>query len=43
MSIIAVVLLAMAITAVILRPNPSGMGTHQQLGLPPAAQSCFLG
>jgi hypothetical protein len=30
-------------TASILRPDPSGLGTHRQLGLPPCTMNAFLG
>lgn len=33
-AILALVALAVLITAALIRPDPSGMGTHRQLGLP---------
>lgn len=36
-------LLAMLSTAVWLRPAPSGLGTHHQLGLPPCSFRVLLG
>lgn len=37
------VLLALLVTASWLRPDPTGQGTHQQLGLPPCAWRVILG
>ena len=35
--VVGLVLVAMLVTAAILPPSPRGMGTHQQLGLPPCS------
>lgn len=34
-AVLAAAALAVLITAALIRPDPSGMGTHRQLGLPP--------
>lgn len=36
-------LLALLVTAACLRPDPSGMGTHRQLGLPPCSLVLLTG
>jgi hypothetical protein len=38
-----VILVALLITAACLPPNPSGMGTHQGLGLPPCSFILWFG
>lgn len=36
------ILLALLVTAAMLRPNTQGFGTHQQLGLPPCSIRVFF-
>jgi hypothetical protein len=43
LSTVAVGLLGLLITAATLPPSEHGMGTHQQLGLPPCSFVMFLG
>lgn len=35
--LVLLIIPAVFVTAIVLNPDPSGMGTHQQLGLPPCA------
>lgn len=37
------VLISLLIVAAVLRPNPRGMGTHRQLGLPPCSMVVLAG
>ncbi len=41
--IIALGCLTVLVVAAVLRPDPSGMGTHQQLGLPPCGFKSVFG
>lgn len=40
---VALILLVPLITARLLSPDPAGLGTHQQLGLPPCSMRVLLG
>lgn len=40
---VAMILLVPLITARLLSPDPTGLGTHQQLGLPPCSMRFLLG
>jgi Protein of unknown function (DUF2752) len=41
--VLAMVLVSLLGIAVFLKPNPDGLGTHQQLGLPPCTFQFLLG
>lgn len=41
--VVGCVLIGLLVTAAILKPNPDGMGTHQQLGLPPCTMVALFG
>ena len=36
-------MLALLVTAAVLKPSPKGLGTHQQLGLPPCTVRVMFG
>lgn len=37
------ILLSLLIVAAVLKPNPRGMGTHRQMGLPPCSMVMLVG
>lgn len=43
LGLLACVLLALLVISMVLRPDPSGLGTHQQLGLPACTSVQLLG
>jgi hypothetical protein len=43
LAILGLGLIAMLVIAAVLSPNPAGMGTHQQLGLPPCSSVMIFG
>ena len=43
MLVVALVPLGLLVVATQLQPNPAGLGTHQQLGLPPCSFRVLLG
>lgn len=43
LGLLACVLLALIVISMVLRPDPTGLGTHQQLGLPACTSVQLLG